>query len=270
MKAACIQINSNNDREANLACVTMLIREAHAQGADFVTTPECVALMAEDKADLLANAFLQDDHPALQTFQAVAEELKIWLLVGSLAVKVPEVDDKVHNRSFLLNDQGKIAAFYDKIHLYELNHAKEKNYLESDSYLSGSTMVHATLPWGKLGMTICYDVRFPHLYRRLAQGGADFIAVPSAFTRYTGQAHWEVLLRARAIENGCFIVAPAQTGNHPGNRKTYGHSMIISPWGEVLADAGEEEGVILAEIDRNKVDEVRASLPSLQHDQDFD
>jgi predicted amidohydrolase len=214
------------------------------------------------------------DDTALVAFQALAVELRALLLVGSLVVwsDAPADADgrrKLANRSFLIDADGAIVADYDKIHLFDVDLGGGEVYRESSSYAPGNKVVMADTPWGKLGMTICYDMRFPHLYHRLAQDGADFISVPSAFTRPTGRAHWHVLLRSRAIETGCYVFAPAQCGDHAGGRKTYGHSMIIDPWGEVLADGGEEPGFVVADIEPAKVAEAREKMPSLHHDRAF-
>ncbi|MCK5445439.1 MAG: carbon-nitrogen hydrolase family protein, partial [Rhodospirillaceae bacterium] len=173
------------------------------------------------------------------------------------------------NRTLVFSPDGEIAARYDKIHMFDVDLSESESYRESETFQPGGEKVSVDLPWGRLGLTTCYDVRFPYLYRDLALGGADFIAVPSAFTKTTGEAHWHVLLRARAIENGCFIFAPAQTGDHVGKRQTYGHSLIINPWGQVLADAGIEPGFIAAEINVGEVHAARTKVPSLKHDRDY-
>jgi deaminated glutathione amidase len=268
VKVACIQINSNNDVIANIARASALIRDAHNAGAEFILTPECVGLMAGNREETRRLACPEDQSRVLKAFSTLAQDLNIWLLLGSAAIR-PEGEEKIRNRSFLINPQGAVAARYDKIHMYDANLPNGLRYCESECYSGGEKQVLAPLPWGTLGMTICYDVRFPHLFRSLAKQGADFITVPAAFVRFTGQAHWEVLLRARAIENGCYIFAPAQTGDHPAGRQTFGHAMIIDPWGEVLADAGTQEGFCIAEISRDRVDEIRHRLPSLSHDRPF-
>ncbi len=269
MLTACIQMNSGNDPAKNIARASEIIRAAAAEGAQFVLTPECVGLMAGSRAELFALACTEGESRALAAFTGLAKELSIWLLLGSLAIR-PEGEAKVRNRSFLINPEGNIAARYDKIHLYDAVIPNAPRYQESESYCSGGKMVLSDLPGFRLGMTVCYDVRFPHLYRALAKGGAQAIAVPAAFVRYTGQAHWEVLLRARAIENGCYILAPAQTGDHPGGRHTFGHAMIIDPWGEILADAGTQEGFCIAGVNAARVAEIRARIPSLTHDREFE
>lgn len=267
-KVACIQLCSDNDIEANLKKASKLIRQATEDGAKLVLTPENVVLMSEGGKDLFSKSFSQDKHPAISEFCKLAKSLNIWLLVGSITIK-SENKEKLYNRSLLIDNKGNVIEHYDKIHLYDVQVEGGETHNESKHYEYGKHLKLAKTPWGKLGMTVCYDLRFPHLFRSLAQGGADFISIPSAFTKFTGQSHWEVLLRSRAIENGCYIFAPAQTGDHPKNRETYGHSMIIDPWGKILADAGEDEGYIIVEIDTEKVKHIRSSLPSLKHDQDF-
>jgi predicted amidohydrolase len=207
------------------------------------------------------------EHPGVPAFQALAAELKAWLLIGSLAVKL---DAKTcANRSFLFDPQGRIAARYDKIHMFDVDLANGETYRESATFRPGEQAVTADLPWGRVGLTVCYDLRFAYLYRALAQAGASFLTVPAAFTVPTGEAHWHVLLRARAIETGCYVFAPAQCGEHAEGRKTYGHSLIVAPWGEVLADGGEEVGIIYADVDPAKVTKARNMVPALRHDRPF-
>jgi len=268
-KAACVQLRSTDDVAENIALASGLIRNAALQGAQFIATPENTTLMAPDGGAKLERSFPEDRDPALPAFCALAEDLGVWLLIGSLAIKVSE--DKTANRSFLIDPKGRIAARYDKIHLFDVTLAGGETYKESNTVAGGSRAVVADLPWGKLGMTICYDMRFPRLYRKLAKAGATLFTVPSAFTQPTGQAHWHVLLRARAIENGAFVFAPAQGGTHANGRKTYGHSLIVGPWGEILAEADNmEPGVIVADIDPDAVTSARGRVPSLQHDRDFE
>jgi len=213
---------------------------------------------------LLEKALPEARHPAVPAFAALAAELGIWLLIGSLAIKVEAA--RCANRSYLFDPKGRIAARYDKIHMFDVDLATGERYRESASFRPGAAAVFADLPWGRLGLTICYDLRFPPLYRALAQAGADFISVPSAFTRPTGEAHWQVLLRARAIETGCYILAPAQCGEHAEGRKTWGHSLIVSPWGEIVAEAGEEPAILTARIDPSAVAAARRMIPALTHD----
>lgn len=262
--AACVQMRTGIDIDQNIEAASVLIREAAQGGAQFIATPETTALMELGAKRLFANIVAEEDDRALKAFQELAAELGVHLLIGSLAVRV--ADDKAANRSFLLAPDGTITARYDKIHMFDVDLGNGEAYRESKNYEAGETPVLADLPWGRLGMTVCYDLRFPYLYRELAHAGARYLTVPSAFTKPTGEAHWHVLLRARAIESGCFVFAPAQGGSHENGRETYGHSLIIDPWGEVLAEAGTEPCVIFAEIDPAKTDEARSRIPSLTHD----
>lgn len=266
--AACIQLNSTNNMADNIAVAIDLVRQAASSGADVIALPENAAFMSATPDELFANVYFAADHPALAAFMDVAKELQKFLLIGSLAVKVKDAP-KLVNRSFLLNQFGEIVAYYDKIHLFDSSVAGGETHKESDRFIHGSKAVCAATPWGNLGMSICYDVRFPHLYRKLAQNGASFIAVPAAFTHFTGKAHWHVLLAARAIETGSYIIAPAQTGTHASGRKTFGHSLIIDPWGKILSDGGEEVGFIKAVIDTEEVTKIRQQMPSLEHDRLF-
>ena len=259
--AACVQVNASDDMAANIAAACTLARQAVDHGAALVLMPENVAMMTWGKAAILDNAKPEDSHPALKAFRELARDLKVWVHAGSLSVSLPS--GKAANRNYVLSPDGKIAAQYDKIHMFDVDLGNGERYAESATFHPGGAATMVDLPWGKLGLTICYDLRFPLLYRNLAQAGADFIAVPSAFTQVTGEAHWHVLLRARAIENGCFIFAPAQTGTHAGGRKTFGHALIINPWGEVLADAGTAPGVIMAAIDPAEVARARGKVPAI-------
>jgi deaminated glutathione amidase len=262
--AACVQITSQREFAPNIQAVGDLVRRARDAGAELIMTPEITG-MFEPKRDLhLAKATDEAANPALAAFRDLARETGAWLLVGSLAIKLEAA--RLANRSFLLAPDGVIAARYDKIHMFDVDLENGESYRESALYRPGDSTVLAGLPWGTLGMTICYDLRFPYLYRALAQAGADFLSIPAAFTVPTGTAHWHVLQRARAIENGCFVFAPAQWGQHAEGRKTYGHSLIVDPWGEVLADAGEGVGFITAEIDPAKIAEARRMVPALRHD----
>jgi predicted amidohydrolase len=232
-----------------------------------VATPENTTLMAADAASKLKHSYDEAQDPALPVFAALARELNIWLSVGSIAIKVS--DTKTANRSFLIAPDGSIAARYSKIHLFDVELAGGEVYRESNTVTGGDQAVLADTPWGKIGLTVCYDMRFPELYRRLAKAGAFLFTVPSSFTVPTGIAHWHVLLRARAIENGAFVIAAAQGGLHANSRKTFGHSLIVAPWGEVLAEAGTDPGVIYADIDPELSRQARDKLPSLQHDRNF-
>ncbi|HXL99203.1 MAG TPA: carbon-nitrogen hydrolase family protein [Rhizomicrobium sp.] len=267
-RAACVQLRSSDDVSENIRTTSALIREAKAKGAQFVATPENTTLMAPDGGAKLERSFPEERDPALPAFRALAEELGIWLLIGSLAIKVSE--SKTANRSFLIDPKGRVAARYDKIHLFDVDLPSGEKYRESNTVAGGGRAVLADLPWGKVGLTICYDLRFPQLYRSLAKAGAFLLTVPSAFTETTGKAHWHVLLRARAIENGAFVIAPAQGGTHANGRKTYGHSLIVAPWGEILAEGGTESGVIVADIDPALAADARAKVPNLRHDRAFE
>jgi deaminated glutathione amidase len=266
-RLACIQTSSTDDMAANLATATRLVYQAADDNADFIALPEVFALIQPDRSKLVAEAVAEQDHPALAACRELAMETGAWLLAGSFSVRAD--DHRVANRSLLLDPEGDIRGRYDKIHMFDVNLGEGETYRESDTYRPGAETCLASTPWGILGMTICYDLRFPQLYRSLAQAGADFLSVPSAFTRPTGRAHWSVLLRARAIETGCYVFAPAQCGEHGGGRKTYGHSLIVDPWGEIIAEAGEETGVTIADIDPEKVAEARAAIPSLLQDRPY-
>jgi predicted amidohydrolase len=267
-RAACVQLRSSDDVAENVRAASDLIREAKGKGAEFVATPENTTLMAPDGGAKLERSFAEERDPALPAFAALAEELGIWLLIGSLAIKVSET--KTANRSFLFDPKGRVAARYDKIHLFDVDLPSGEKYRESNTVAGGDRAVLADLPWGRIGLTICYDLRFPQLYRRLAQSGAFMLTVPSAFTETTGKAHWHVLLGARAIENGAFVIAPAQGGTHANGRKTYGHSLIVAPWGEILAEGGIDPGVIVADIDPAHSADARVRVPSLKHDRVFE
>ncbi|MFL5237737.1 MAG: carbon-nitrogen hydrolase family protein [Rhizomicrobium sp.] len=267
-RAACVQLRSSDDVEENVRIASDLICEAKSKGAQFIATPENTTLMAADGGAKLENSYAEEDDPALPRFRVLAEELGVWLLIGSLAVKTS--DRKTANRSFLIDPKGTIAARYDKVFLFDVDLPSGETYRESNTVTGGNRAAVADLPWGRVGLSICYDLRFPQLYRRLAQAGSSFLAVPSAFTETTGKAHWDVLLRARAIESGAFVIAPAQGGMHANGRQTYGHSMLVGPWGEVLAEAGTEPCVISADIDTDAVGIARQRVPSLRHDRKFD
>jgi predicted amidohydrolase len=264
---ACVQITSGPEPAANLKAASALLREARAAGAKLIATPEVSNVMGLRRREVAALARPEAEDPSVAGYRDLAIETGAWLLVGSLVLRAGP--DKLVNRSLLIDPQGGIAARYDKIHMFDVEIPDGQSYRESRAYRAGERAVTAELPWGRLGMTVCYDMRFPYLYRALAQAGADFLSIPSAFTRFTGQAHWHLLLRARAIETGCFVIAPAQCGEHAGGRQTYGHSLIVAPWGEVLADGGTAPGITLAEIDPAEVAKARAMIPALDHDRDF-
>jgi predicted amidohydrolase len=272
--AGCVQNTASPEPEANLRQVAELVRRARDAGADFVMTPEASNLIASGR-ERRDKARREADDPFLAGMRDLARELGIWLLLGSLVIDpagepgAAEGEERLANRSFLLDAAGGIVARYDKIHMFDIDLPGGESYRESNAYRPGAETAVAETPWGRLGMSVCYDVRFPHLYRALTQAGADLLAVPSVFTVPTGRAHWHVLLRARAIENGAFVFAPAQWGEHAGRRKSYGHSLIVDPWGEVLADGGEEVGIVTARIDPMKIAEARRAVPSLTHDRPF-
>lgn len=266
-RAALVQLRSGRSVEPNIEAVEALVRRAASGGADYVQTPENTAIMELDAERLLSQTTIEEETVPLARLKALAAELGIWLHVGSLAIKVEP--SRTANRSYLIDRDGEIVARYDKLHMFDVDLAGGESYRESDKHRPGAKAVLADLPFGRLGLSICYDLRFSGLYRALALAGASFIAVPSAFTKQTGEAHWRVLVRARAIENGVFMLAATQGGLHEVGRSTYGHSMIVSPWGEVLAEAGEEPSVIFAEIDPKLCAEARGRIPSLQHGRDF-
>jgi deaminated glutathione amidase len=265
--AAMVQMRTGLLPEPSFEQAAGLIREAARQGADYVLTPEVSNMMQQNRNALFELLASEQDDRSLKAYRALAAELKIHLHIGSLALRASP--EKAVNRSFLIGPDGTLIASYDKIHMFDIDLPGGESYRESANYQPGETAVIADLPWGRLGLTICYDVRFPALYRALAESGAAFFTVPSAFTRKTGEAHWHTLLRARAIENGCFVFAAAQGGMHENKRETYGHSLIIDPWGTVLAEAGVEPGVIMARIDPARVVTARKTVPSLQHGRRF-
>lgn len=273
MKAALLQLCSSDDPAENLGTVRDMLAEAKARGADIVLTPEVTNCVSSSRARQEAVLVREEEDPTLAALRGEAAGLGLWLLVGSLALKTGEADGRFANRSFLIGPDGAIRARYDKIHMFDVDVTEQETYRESAAFRPGDAAVVADTPWGRLGMTVCYDLRFPHLYRSLAQAGATMLAVPAAFSPVTGAAHWEVLLRARAIECGAWVLAPAQTGAHrlaEGRpRRTYGHSMVVAPWGEVALDAGTAPGVHLAEIDPTSAAEARRRVPSLSHDRSF-
>lgn len=267
LRIGLVQMTATRDIDENVAAACGMIREAAAKGARYVQTPEVTTLMELDRERLFALTEPEQGNAALATFTGLARELGIWLHIGSMAVKVSA--DKLANRSYVIGPDGAIAARYDKIHMFDVDLPNGESYKESCNYLPGAKAVTVDLPWGRMGLTICYDLRFPGLHRALAQAGAIFIAGPAAFTKTTGEAHWHTLLAARAIEAQCFVIAAAQTGMHEVGRATYGHSIVVSPWGRIVAEAGSEPGVLMADIDPAEVAEVRARVPSLQHDRAF-
>jgi predicted amidohydrolase len=264
---ACVQNTAGPAMETNLVEVAELVRHAKTKGAELVCLPEFFSCLEVKGDEFELGAMDEQDHPAIPLFSNLAQELGLWILMGSLAVKAGP--GKIRNRSYLLDATGRIVARYDKVHLFDVDLGDGESYRESATVEPGGKAVLAPTPWGTLGMSVCYDLRFPHLYRALAQTGAGFLAVPAAFTKTTGQDHWHVLLRARAIETGSYVFAPCQCGYH-GESESYGHSLIIDPWGEILAEGGEEPGLIVAEVDPARVQEARRKIPSLTHDRPFE
>jgi predicted amidohydrolase len=267
-KAAMIQMRSGLVPAANIDAASRLIAEARAEGADYVQTPEMTNLLAANREQLFATVVEEKADPSLAAFRDLARKHALTIHVGSLAIK--HTHDRAVNRGFVIDPQGEIAARYDKIHMFDVDLGHGESYRESNNYAPGESGVLTDLPWGRLGVTICYDVRFPALYRALAEAGATMLTVPSAFTRQTGEAHWHILNRARAIENGCFVLAAAQGGKHENGRETFGHSLIVDPWGRVLAEGGIEPGIVMAEIDPAAVATARGRIPSLQHGRRFE
>jgi predicted amidohydrolase len=273
MRAALLQLNVSDDPAENLPRTLELLREAQAGGAGFILTPECSNGLSSNRMRQRAVFRLEEADLTLAELREEAARLKIWLLIGSLGLLTGDADGRFANRSFLIGPDGGVAARYDKIHMFDVNVSETEIYRESAGYRPGDRAVIAEAPFGRIGMTVCYDLRFPQLYRRLAQAGAEILTVPAAFNHITGAAHWEVLLRARAIETGCYVLAPAQCGFHPETegrgRRTHGHSLAVAPWGEVLVDGGTEPGISHVDIDLAKVAEARARIPSLAHDRTF-
>src|SRR5262245_5425057 len=267
-KAAMIQMRSGLGPAANVDAAVRHIGDAKSAGAEYVLTPEMTNILATNREQLFAAAVEEEIDASLATLREVARKLSIYVHVGSLAIRISP--DRAANRSFLIDPKGDIAARYDKIHMFDVDLAGGESYRESRNYRPGELAVLADLPWGRLGLTVCYDLRFPALYRALAEGGATVLTIPSAFTKQTGEAHWHVLIRARAIENSSFVFAAAQGGKHENGRETYGHSLIVDPWGRILAEGGTEPAVIMAEIDPAEVANARARIPSLQHGRRFE
>lgn len=266
-KAGLVQLCSGTDMAGNLSAASALVREAAAKGAQYVLTPEVTNLVEDDKARTRSIVKPEAEDICVAGFSALAAELRLWLHIGSLALRAE--DGRAVNRSLLFGPDGKIAARYDKIHLFDVTLPSGQEIRESDSFAPGGEAVVVPLPWGKLGLSICYDMRFPALYNRLAQAGAAFLAVPAAFTVPTGRAHWHVLLRARAIETGSFVLAAAQGGTHQCGRQTFGHSLAINPWGEILAEAETDPCVLLVDVDESLVARDRARIPALKNARPF-
>lgn len=273
MRAALLQLSVSDDPVANIAPVRDAVRTAVSGGAGFVLTPEVTNCVSSSRAHQQRVLSHERDDPVLAMLRDEAARAGVWLLAGSLVVKTDDADGRFANRSFLIDPSGEVAARYDKIHLFDVQVSEAETYRESAGIRPGNRAVVAQTPFARLGMTICYDIRFAHLYRTLAKAGAQVLLVPAAFSPVTGAAHWEVLLRARAIETGCYVLAPAQTGTHASStgkpRATWGHAMAVAPWGEVLVDAGTVPGVSFVEFDMAAVDAARARVPSLSHDRPF-
>jgi predicted amidohydrolase len=267
-RVGLIQTRASRSPADNLDAVVKLIGEAKENGADYVQTPEMTNIMEVSRERLFTTIMPEENDNSLATYRELARKLSIHLHIGSRALKVSP--DKAANRALLIDPQGEIVARYDKIHMFDVDLAGGESYRESRSYRPGELAVLHDLPWGRLGITVCYDLRFPALYRALAEASASFLAIPSAFTRQTGEAHWHVLMRARAIENGCYVMAAAQGGKHENGRETFGHSLVVDPWGRVVAEGGTEPGVVMAEIDPAEVAKARGRVPSLQHGRRFE
>ena len=273
MKAALIQMTSGDDPAQNLQQVLAYLDEGVSLGAQFLLTPEvtnCVSLSRAHQEQVLCH---QQDDPMLAAVRSYCAEKSVWVLLGSLALKTGDADGRFANRSFLIDPNGGVAAWYDKIHMFDVQVTEQETFRESAGYRPGDRTAGAKTPFGNVGLTVCYDMRFPHLYRTLAQAGADILTVPAAFSPVTGRAHWESLLRARAIENGCYVLAPAQTGRHPTSgekvRETYGHSLAVDPWGKVILDAGTKAGVYIVDLEPENVAKARQRVPSITHDRKF-
>ncbi len=267
-KVGLVQMRSGVDPQANLATALTAIEDAARSGAAYVLTPEMTNIMEVKRERLFATVADEESDPTLAALREAARRLSIYIHIGSLAIKAST--ERAANRSFLIDRRGDVVARYDKIHMFDVDLANGESYRESRNYRAGDLAVVADLPWGRLGVTVCYDLRFPALYRALAEAGASFLSIPAAFTRQTGEAHWHVLLRARAIENGCFVFAAAQGGKHENGRETFGHSLVVDPWGKILAEGGTEPGVILADVDPAQVTAARSRIPSLLHGRRFE
>ncbi len=280
MRVALLQLSVGEDPAANLKTTLSLVNDAAADGATLICTPEVTNCISQSRERQRAVLSRQDNDPTLAAMRRAAKENDVWIALGSLALKTGDPDGRFANRSFLISDQGEIVAEYDKIHMFDVQVSATEHFRESAGYRPGERAVLARMPQAALGLTVCYDLRFPHLYRLLAQAGADILLVPAAFLRTTGAAHWEPLLRARAIETGCFVIAAAQTGDHvtipddpskPAGapRQTFGHSMVVNPWGEVILDMGTATGIATVDLDLGEVAQARSRVPSLSHDRPF-
>lgn len=274
MRVALLQITSSDNPPENLATIREMIREAVESGAEIICTPEVTNCLSTSRTHQTETLHHEDNDPTLKGLREIAKEHGTWLFIGSLGLKTQDEDGRFANRSFVIGSEGQIVARYDKIHMFDVEVSEEETYRESDGYRPGKQARVVETPLGCFGLSICYDVRFPYLYRALAKAGAEILMVPAAFSHVTGAAHWHTLLQARAIETGCFVIAAAQTGTHPANRgarrTTYGHSLVVAPWGEVLADGGTEPGIVYADIDLREVERARRRVPSLSHDRSFE
>jgi len=273
MRTALLQISSSDDPAENADTLHSLVNEAVQGGAEFILTPEVSNCVSGSRTHQNAVLRPEAEDATLKRMRELAAGAGIWLCLGSLAVKTEDADGRFANRQFLISPSGDIAARYDKIHMFDVEVTPEETYRESDGYRPGDTAVLANIGTAKAGLTICYDLRFPYLYRALAQAGAQILTVPAAFSPVTGAAHWHALLQARAIETGCYVLAPAQTGTHSASigkqRKTFGHSLVVDPWGDILLDAGEDIGVSFVDLDMEKVAQTRKRVPALTHDRRF-
>ena len=273
MKIALLQLNSCDDPAVNLPETLRLIKEAAAKGADLILTPEVTNCVSASRSQQLAVLQPEEEDITLAAIRTEAEALGVWIAIGSVALKTDDPVGRFANRSFMINPTGDIAAWYDKIHMFDVDVSATETYRESDGYRPGTRAVLVDTPFGKIGLSICYDVRFPYLYRDLAQAGADIILVPAAFSYLTGAAHWQTLLRSRAIETGSFVLAAAQTGTHAASkgmkRQTHGHSLVVAPWGEVIADAGKQPGITMVDLDLSEVSHARKRIAALQHDREY-
>lgn len=265
MRIALLQMTAGVDPQANAATLVGAVQQAADEGANMLFTPEMSGCLDRDKARSANNIVIEAQDPVLQAVRQAARGAGLWVQLGSLAIAGEDGETKRRNRAFLIDDTGEIRARYDKIHLFDVDLPSGESWRESSSYVAGTQPVLAQTPWGKLGLSICYDLRFPDLYRALSNAGAEIIAVPAAFTVPTGEAHWEVLLRARAIESAAFVIAAAQVGQHEDGRRTYGHSLVIDPWGTVLLDAGAQSGLFTLDLPMARVADIRMRLPALRH-----
>ena len=267
-KVALVQLRTPADQAAALAQAEPLVRRAATHGAQLILTPEATNILQRDRVKLFASVRTLDEDPCVTGLRALARELGVWILIGSALIK--RADGQLANRSALITAEGAVAATYDKIHMFDVDLPTGERHRESALYTPGEQAVVAAMPWAELGLSVCYDVRFPHLYRALAKAGAQVIAVPAAFTRPTGEAHWEVLLRARAIETAAFVLAPAQGGFHEDGRGTWGRSTAVNPWGKIIAKADHDEpDVIFADLELDEVAKARAAIPALVNDRAF-